>query len=64
MRHNSPMRENFRLFFSVLWFVSTGCAFAGLLAFVLTWGGYATFFYWSVGVWVVSTIIVFITTFE
>ena len=41
------MYENFRVFFSILWFVSFGCSVASLLAVVVSWGGYLEYLYAS-----------------
>jgi hypothetical protein len=58
------MQETLRVIFSLLWFIATGCAFAGGLAFLITLGGYAEFFYWSVGAWVFLTVATVVTSFE
>jgi len=58
IRDNTDMRDNLRLIFSALWFPATGAALAGIMLFILTFGDYWEFFLWSVGAWVICTVIV------
>lgn len=44
--------------FSMIWLVALGCLFASLIVFIFTWGGFAPYFYWSAGTWMISTIVV------
>lgn len=44
MRQNERMKDNLRLFFSLMWFVAVGCTAASLFAVVISWGGYLEYF--------------------
>ena len=39
------MYENVRVFFSILWLVALGAAFATGLAVLVSWGSYTEYFY-------------------
>jgi len=58
------MYQNLRLFFSLLWFVSIGALFASGLTLLVTWGGYAEYFFWSLGVWTIATLGTIATSLE
>ncbi len=56
------MKENFRLVFSLMWFPALGCAFAGTLLFLVTFGDFADFFFASVAALVVATAGIILTS--
>ena len=56
------MFENMRLFFSVLWVISVGAAFAFGLAALISWGGFLDYLAAAVGAIIVSTIGVILTS--
>ncbi|MFZ2555579.1 MAG: hypothetical protein WAZ27_04690 [Minisyncoccia bacterium] len=58
------MLENIRLVFSAIWMVSLGCLFASATVFIFTWGGFAPYFYWSAGTWMISTIVVVVSSLD
>ena len=49
------MKENIRLFFSILWLVATGCVLASVFLIIFTWGGHLNYLYISLAVWAVAT---------
>ena len=49
------MKENFRLFFSILWLIATGCVLASIFLIVFTWGDHLNYLYASLAVWAVAT---------
>ena len=56
------MYENFRLFFSILWLVASGCLLASIFIVIVTWGGHVDFLYTSAIAWVVATIGAIVTS--
>ncbi|MFZ2887150.1 MAG: hypothetical protein WA021_05015 [Minisyncoccia bacterium] len=56
------MNENLRLFFSVLWFISFGCAIAALCAVVVSWGDHTEFLYASLALVAISSVGAIITS--
>jgi hypothetical protein len=57
MRQNTRMRENARLFFSLLWVVSTCTSFALGLLLLFTWNeNYLQYFYAALIIWGAATI--------
>ena len=41
------MIQAFRVFFSIVWFISLGVSFATGLGFIVTLGGYGEYLLWS-----------------
>ena len=62
MRHNTGMFENVRLFFSIVWVIAVGAAVAFGLAAIISWGGFLDYLAASIGVIIVSTIGVVVTS--
>ncbi len=56
------MYENFRLFFSILWLVATGCLVATIFIVIISWGGHLNYLYTALGVWVVASIGAIVTS--
>ena len=55
MAHNMHMRENLRLFFSILWLGSMGFSFAFGVAVIISLGGFLEFFLASLILFAIST---------
>ncbi len=49
------MYENARLFFSILWLISVGAAFASGLAVLASWGGFTEYFYAALALVAISS---------
>jgi len=58
------MKEHFRVFFSVLWLLSAGVFFTSGLVLLLTWGSYAEYFFWSLGLLAAATLGTLITSLD
>ncbi len=56
------MKENLRLFFSILWLLSLGFSFAFGLAVLVTWGSNAEYFMAALMLLVVATTGMFFTS--
>ena len=50
------MYENFRLFFSILWLVASGCLLAAGFAVLISWGSYLDYFYSVLGIWCIASV--------
>jgi hypothetical protein len=62
MRQNTGMYENVRVFFSILWLIAFGAAFATGFAVIISWGGFLEYFIASLIVLGVATAGVIITS--
>lgn len=56
MRQNVRMKDNFRVFFSIIWLIATTLMVATGFIVLLTWGEYLPYFYTTIVVWCIATI--------
>ena len=56
------MYENFRLFFSILWLVASGCLLASIFIVIITWGGHLDYLYTAIAVWVIASVGAIVTS--